>query len=268
MSPCNDQSTIYLKSLGFNVVRFPSSDIYPLLLLGRQNGAVRVLGNLTGLIKKSSSRIPKLTTDVACATINGQNSGTFKLGLGLNILGNLIGAMGGKLATNTNFTDAQNLAFTYEGVLEDSVFPLEIGNFLRGGEVDSDNPILAQYVQGNGDLYVINKTAKSQKFSVTFTRNDGAAANIKIPLIQNTIGANISVSSNITTASTVSFEGKLPLVFGFQCLLIGIQQGVLTLKISHPGEISFSNPTVEFEPEVLNEDGLVVLKKSSRVVEN
>jgi hypothetical protein len=49
---CNDQSMTALSKLGYNVVRHPSANFRPLLLIGKQSGEFIQLGPLNQLITR------------------------------------------------------------------------------------------------------------------------------------------------------------------------------------------------------------------------
>ena len=155
---CKDNSLTYLAGLGYNVIRHPDATFAPLKLLGEQNGEFIVLGSLNQLITASPNPLPAITANQAASDINGQRSSSLKLGVGANILGTLISALGGgNLSASVNYTDATQITFEYQDVVSDSVVPLDAGNYLKDGHVDAENLVLKQYVLGNGKLYLISK---------------------------------------------------------------------------------------------------------------
>lgn len=82
----------------------------------------------------------------------------------------------GNLGVNLSFTDAKQLQFSFTDVTNDSVVPLDVGNYLRNAAVDNANLILQQYVLGNGELFLVTKIAKYNKFSVKFEKGNGIDA--------------------------------------------------------------------------------------------
>lgn len=263
MSLCKDKSVDALKKLGYNVVRHPSVAIKPLSLIGRQGKESLYLGPLNLLITNPPGRLPKIEEDKRAADISGQSSSKLSLAIGANILGSLVGAMGGNLGVNTSYTDAQKVEFHYKDVFNDSVVPAEVGNYLKRGVVDADNLIFREYVLGNGELFVITKTAKSKDFTVKYERNNETAANVKIPALKDLVGGNVKVDAAGKLASGVSFAGKEYLVFGFQCFRVGVLYGEMTLTSVRAGGavLEVTKPTGE-KPSILNEDGLVDLEFS------
>ena len=258
MGVCEDKSVTFLKGLGYNVVRHPNAATQPLDLIGVQKDEPRYLGPLNLLITNPPSSLPKITRDIVSADINGKSSSTLKIGVGVTILGNIIGAMGGNLGVNVNYTNAKQLTFSYTGVLEDSAVPLEVGDYLKAAEVDAGNLVLQQYVLGNGRLYLITRTAKSKKFTVTYEVNTGVDAKVDVPTLQGIAGGSVNVASTAARTAAVAFEGSQNLVFAFQCFEVGVKDGVLTLTTQQAGGVVFlaaggPSPT----PPLLPGDGLL-----------
>lgn len=238
MGICSDTGIKALAHLGYNVVRHPSANFRPLILIGKQKGEFLRLGGLNQLITNAPGALPTLTEDEPGAGIQGQASSKLDLGIGANILGTLIGAMGGNLGINVSYTDARKIEFQYTDVTLDSVQPLDVGNYLRDGEVDAGNLILQQYVIGNGELFVVTKVAKSKKFSVSYEKKNSTGASVDVPQLQALAGANVKVSVDAARASLITFEGDVPLGFAFQCFKVGVIDGVLSLMSVKAGAVT------------------------------
>jgi hypothetical protein len=234
---CSDKSLSYLAGLGYNVIRHPDATFAPLKLLGRQGGEFIVLGSLNQLIMSSSISLPAVTANQAAAEVNGQSSSSLKIGVGANVLGSLIGALGGNPSASLNYTDATNVEFQYQNVFADSIIPLDAGNYLKGAHVDAENLILKQYVLGNGQLYLIAKIIKSDKFTVKYTKNNGVDASVQIPVIQQALGGSISLNTAGGSGATITFQGASPLPFGFQCFQVGVKDGMLDMVSTKAGSV-------------------------------
>src|SRR5262249_43033393 len=162
-------------------------------------------GSLNQLITNPPGPPPAITTGEPGTGIQGESSNKLDLGIGANILGSLIGAMGGNLGINVTYTDARRVEFKYTDVTLDSVVPLDIGNYLRDGNVDAGNLILQQYVLGNGELFVVTKVARSQKFSVSYERKNSTGAKVDVPALQGLAGANVKVTADRQNSSLITF---------------------------------------------------------------
>jgi hypothetical protein len=240
MGICKDSSIEYLKRLGYNVVRHPREGIAPLALVGRQNRTVADLGSLDDVFVQPAPAAPTAVKDLQAAGVNGEESNKLDLSLGVSILGNLIGAMGGNLGIDTGYTNADKISFVYESVLSDRVEPTDIDRFLTQGQINFNSPLMNEYVLGNGNLYVITDTIKSTHFTVKFESSSGIEANVDVPVIEQVVGAKIGISASNEAKGTVTFKGDVPLVFGFRCLELGVLDGQLRLTLSKPGAVTLS----------------------------
>jgi len=237
MGLCKDKSVTFLKNSGYNVVRHPNAAIHPLDLIGVQKKSPLYLGPLNLLITNPPVALPTVTKGIKAADINGKASSKLKIGIGANVLGAIVGAMGGEIGVDLSYTNARQIEFSYAGVLNDQVVPLEVGSYLRDSEVDADNLILQQYVMGNGTLYLITKTAKSNKITVTYERSDGVAARLDVPVLQDVAGGNVEVDTSSAASGKITFEGDEDLVFAFQAFQVGVVDGVLSLTSVRPGGV-------------------------------
>jgi hypothetical protein len=250
MGICKDESTTYLKRLGYNVVRQPQEDIRPLNLIGMQGGSNNYLGSLDKLITNAPGPLPTVQQDLAAADVNGQKSSQLELGIGANILGAVIGAMGGNLGIDTSYTNARQVEFRFTDVLKDRVTPIDVGNYLRDGNVDAGNPVLNEYVLGNGRLFVIIETIKTKKLSVSYQRDTNVAAKVDVPVLQDLVGGNVAIQVGGAAKSTVTYEGSTYLTFGFRCYEVGVQGGGLWVMASGPGAVPLSADDSRTDEEV------------------
>src|SRR5258705_13980946 len=108
-----------LKSFGYNIVRLPKADIQPLLLLSKNGDNLDRLRVVTKLLTAGDVvAAPRIATDIPAANINGSRTGTMKIGLGLSILGNIIGAMGGNLGVLVMCQQPKSALFPFPSVLQ------------------------------------------------------------------------------------------------------------------------------------------------------
>ena len=128
----------------------------------------------------------------------------------------------------------------------DSVAPLDVGNYLRGGQVDVANPLLEEYVLGNGSLYAVTERLRASEITVSFETNQGVKANLDVPVIANQVGGKVSVNISGGRTNAVTFKGPKLLTFGFKCFEIGVRQGKITMVSVKPGAVATA---IEDEPE-------------------
>lgn len=223
---CNDPYLKYLKSLGYNVIRLPKADVRPLQLLARHDGDLQRIGELvTILVSRGNRPLPKVIENTRAANVSGQRSGDLSLGLGLSILGNILGAMGGSgLGLETKFQLAKSITFEFQDVLEDRVEIAALDQYLADADVSPFSRHVATLLEAD-ELYVTTATIKSSKLTVAAKGTNGATVDVKVPEIQGVVGANVKVSGKAERASTVTFEGPIPLAFGFQAIQLVYEQG-------------------------------------------
>ena len=256
MGLCNDGSNTFLRDVGYNVVRLPRDFLPPLSLITRQNDAVEFIGGIDNLISNPGT-LPAITTNQVAASVNGESSSSMKFSIGLSILNGIISGLGGgKLGANIGFTNARKITFEFNNVLFDSVAPLQVGNFLRNGDVDADNPVLKQFVLGNGKLYVVTERLKSAEITAKFEVGDGVNANVDVPVISGAIGGSVGAELASGRTNAVTFKGTNPITFGFKCFQIGLDHGEITMFSVRAGAVPMSLHE-EPEAQTLLSDGLL-----------
>lgn len=261
MGICTDKSTTYLRRLGYNVVRHPREGVRPLDLIGRQRDTVTYLGSIDKLITTPPGPLPEIKTDNAAAGISGQSSSKLALAVGLNVLSAVWSAFGGGAGVSTQYKGVKTIQFIFGEVLTDYAVPLDIGNFLKNGEVDGENPILNEYVMGNGKLYVITRTIKTNTFTVKAEGSGGNEVALDVPAIQQMLDGRVRVSAESGSAGTVTYEGSKHLTFGFECFEVGVEDGVLTMMSASAGSVALSaeagTAAAQAKPMLLEPTGLL-----------
>jgi hypothetical protein len=234
----SDPLLTYLKSFGYSVVRLPRTDLRPLQLLVRAETRLTRLGDLSAVLQPGGrAPLPPLTENVAAANISGERTRDLSLGVGLSILGNVIGAMGGStVGLEAGYKQAKTAAFQFTDVLEDRVDLLAIDQYLGDADVNPLSTYAAQLLDADA-VYVITSTIKTRTFVVDAKDASGASVDLQVPEIQGVVGGNVKVSASPGGASKVVYEGPVPLVFGFQAARLFYADGRYTaFKPLQPGE--------------------------------
>lgn len=260
MGICKDQSLIYLRQYGYNVIRHPRVGINPLDLIGVQKGETLYLGALNELVAHSDEPYPAVKLDQLATDIEGQATSRMKIGIGVNLLGTLVGALGGTIGANLGYTDAKSVSFQYLNVVSDVAGPLAIGNYLRDGDVDADNPILREYVLGNGKLYVIHHVVRSDRLAVNFERQAGVAASVDAGQLQAAVGGQVSVDTSSASSGKIVFAGPTRVAFGFKCLQVILDDGALRLVAAQPGGVALAvdNDEPEAKASLLTDEAQLI----------
>ncbi|HEX8139498.1 MAG TPA: hypothetical protein VF544_18200 [Pyrinomonadaceae bacterium] len=248
MGWCADPYLTYLKSFGYNVIRLPKADLKPLQLMAKQGKELNKLGDLTTLLVAGENiAVPKIEADTVAANISGQRTGEVSIGIGLSILGNIIGAMGGsKLGLETSYKQAKSAAFEFTGVLEDKIELIELDQYLADADVNPFSRYVADMLEAD-ELYVTTATIKSTKFTIEAKKSDGTSLEVEVPVIQGIVGSNVKVANEQSTTTKVSYEGNIPLVFGFQAIRLFYEKG--QYKRFKPLEPGFGMRSLEKVPD-------------------
>ncbi len=221
---CTDPYVALLKAQGYNVVRLPRADFSPLLLLADEGGKdLARMGHLTELL--SGANAPPVKADTRAAGISGKRTAEMNIGLGLNLLGTIIGAMGGSnIGLDTQFKNAASAVFEFPDVLADDVSVVQLDQYLGKARINPASRYLKELLDWD-ELFVVTGTIKSRKFSVEFGTDQQGDIGLKVPAIQQVVGADVKVSGAAGSASKVTFEGSEPLVFGFQARRLVFEDG-------------------------------------------
>ena len=223
---CNDPYLKSLRSFGYNVIRLPKADVTPLQLLTKSGDSLGRIGDLaTVLLPRGSVALPVMKRDTAVASLSGQRSGDLSLGVGLSILGSVIGAMGGsKLGLDLKYKNAKTVTFEFQDVLEDRIDVAALDQYLSDADVSPFSTHVGQLLEAD-QIYVTTATLKSNKIAVEAKSSQDTALDVSIPEIKGVVGGNVKVGPASATASKVTFEGGLPLVFGFQAARLVYDNG-------------------------------------------
>ncbi len=226
---CRDPYLAALKEFGYNVIRLPKADVKPLQIMTKQGRDLNRLGDLADvLVADPSNNLPQIAENTPAANISGKRTSELSLGLGLSILGTIIGAMGGsKLGLEAKYKQARTLTFEFQDILEDKVELTELDQYLGGADINPSSVYVADLLLSD-QVFTTTATIKSTKYTVEAKKSDGTSLELNVPVVQEVVGADVTVSGEAATTSKVTYEGKVPLVFGFQAVQVFYQDGAYT----------------------------------------
>jgi hypothetical protein len=226
---CNDPFVAVLKSFGYNLIRLPKADVKPLQILLRQGRDLNRLGELSDLLVAGSNiPLPPISENTRTANLSGQRTSDLSLGVGLTILGSVIGAMGGsKLGLEAKYQQAKTVAFEFQDVFEDKVEIVNLDKYLTDADVNPFSRYVAELLDAD-EILVTTSTVKSTKFTVEAKTSNGTLLELSIPEIQGIVGGNVKTSGASCVTSRVTYEGAVPLVFGFQAVRLYYDNGYYT----------------------------------------
>src|SRR5260370_38743587 len=193
MGICYDKSVNDLIKLGYNIVRHPTAELQPLTVVGIQDEEARILGLISSLIASPPSERPNIKCNVAAADIEGKKSSKLKIGIGTAVLNQILSAMGNKLALDMKQTNAKTLEFRYVDVKADFATPLDVGNYLKGGDIDGGNPLLTEYLLGAGRLFLIAKVVKCKRIIVRFETDANQSGTVDVTALGGLVSGKIKM---------------------------------------------------------------------------
>jgi hypothetical protein len=237
--PCSDPYLTYLKRFGYNVVRLPRADVRPGQLLTRNGRDLTRLGELADLLAAEGVPAPPVLADQPAANLSGQQTGDLTLGIGLSLLGTIIGALGGsKLGLDATYARARAVVFQFEDVREDRLELLKLDAFLGAADVNPRSAHARELLFAD-EVYVTTATIKSSRFTVDARDAGQRGLELSIPEIQQAVGGNVRVSGGGATSGRVTYEGALPLVFGFQAVQLDYEGGrYQRFKATRAGDVA------------------------------
>lgn len=210
-----DPSVTFLNRFGYNVVRLPRAGIEPMDVIGRDD-TTQWLGPLAS-VWTSTVPVPTPLPPRPAAPVNGQKTDQLQATFGLKILANALAAFGATVpALDVAYRRARTVQFAYANVTSTVVPPLEAGNYLAAGTLNSDNPVVRHYfTDEEPQAFLIVDVLKADALTVTASDERGVAIELDVPAIQQLVGANVSVKPSGSSTSTLTYSGPSPVTFGF-----------------------------------------------------
>ncbi len=251
-----DPFLTHLKKFGYSVVRLPRATVEPLQLVVKNGNRYRSIGKLTTVFSPGPSvPVPTITTNIPAANVNGHKSGNLKIGVGLNLLGHIISAMGGgTLGLQVAYQRARFTEFKFDDVLRDDAEVAKLDQFLSDADINPFSTGIDQMLEADR-VCVTTSTLKSTKFTVISKESREKGLDLQVPVIKAVVGGSVGISADSESSHTITYEGNAPLVFGFQGVRLFYEDGLYTaLAPDKPGAAGLETVmpgTTEGEPEYL-----------------
>ena len=252
MAKKKDPSVTFLNRFGYNVVKLPRVGIEPLDVIGIDE-ATQWLGPLSS-VWKSTLPVPEPSAPRPAAPVNGQKTDKLDIGFGLQILSNALAAFGAAAPSlDLAYKRARKVQFSYTGVTSTVVSPLEAGNYLASGTLNTNNPVVRHYfMEPDSQAFLIVDVLKSNSVTVTALDEHGAEVGVDVPAIEAVLGAGIKVKPVSASNATITYAGPQPLTFGFAVDEIMFDNGRWSLAGAAPsGGLAFAAATATSTPLIL-----------------
>lgn len=251
---CKDPTLKALKSIGYNVVLLPRVDLRPTQLLVANDKRLSRLGEMATVFvqRPGAPPLPAIGPDRPGPNIAITKTAALDATVGLNILGGLISALGGStLGLNLAFAKAAKIQMEYSGTKENAAEPAAIDQFLAGAGLNPFSKAAKDMLEADL-VYVVTSTLKANKVNVTATDANKHAIGIDVPVLANAVGGSMKVTASSSTATTVTFEGEVPLAFAFQAIRLFFEDGAYrTFKPTAGGGLVAESVASPFETDLL-----------------
>lgn len=257
----NDAAIGMLKNIGYVTVRVPRANLRPLQVFEKTGNSLIYRGELSSLFRNGNHALPQISADEVMSNINGKRSSEQKIGVGISILGNIIGALGGsKLGLETGFKTAAASVFEFQNVYGNAIEPFALEEYLSGADINPALPASAKLLEAD-KLYVVTGVVKSNKFGFETKNSSGQNIKIDVPVIQQIVGGSVNVERSSSSETKISFEGAHSLVFGVKAMQMVYENGKFKLlKQAKPDSGALEKATSgetgeESEPQLLETAG-------------
>jgi hypothetical protein len=223
---CSDPFVNALRTVGYNIIRLPKADVRPLQLLYQNGKNLERLGAVTKLLTGGENvPVPRISRDAQAVNISGTQTGQMKIGFGLSLLGMVIGSMGGStLGIETEYKNAKTAAFEFLNVLEDKIEIIDLDKYLGDADINPASVYVSKLLEAD-KLFITTAVIKSTKFTFEARDSGGVGIGVDVPAIQDIVSGNVKVGRETNSSTKIFYEGKTPLVFGFQAVRVFYNDG-------------------------------------------
>ena len=211
MGLCKDPTVKKLNSLGYNMVKLPRAGIEPLDVLGREDKSMERLGSIAE-VWTSTVSAPVPGPPLSVSAINGEQSNSLDLAIGLQTLAGALAGLGAGISLPSlsfGFKKAKKIQFRFVNVESTSVSPFALGRFLTAGTLDLANPFVSHYF-GNDETqeYIIFEVLKSNSISVTAKDEHGVDVAADVGALSGALSANVKLKNTSAGSSEITFESS------------------------------------------------------------
>jgi hypothetical protein len=221
---CSDPLIRAFKGYGYNVVRLPSMQFTPLLLLesdGRRTA--HAIGPIDrNLPAHSACALPTVHRDGQAPDLDVKTTNQVRGRIAAGFLGPVLAAMGADANAAVTLASARSVVIALRDVRRDWVELGEVAEYLESGT--GPGSIHVREAARRGGLFVVTAVLKSKDFSVSVDRSVAEQVRASVPAA-GPVTTSIEETVEQTESSVVSFRGRLPLSFAFQAVKLLYEDG-------------------------------------------
>jgi len=264
------------KDKNFIPLLVPQSGISPLQLVGIYGKNLIPLGDLAvSLPAPSGIELPPVLDDITLGgSFEGKYSAKVKLSVGLKLLGNILKALSGKqIDLTAAYSSARTITFKFSGVSAEKVEINRLDRYLANANIHSEGAHIEQMMIDD-KVGVLTMILKSKEFVISAQREGGEKISVSVPVIQKTAGGSLTVESQDSSNTEISYKGPTPVTFAVQGIRLFFDDGghYTAFDPFKAGQVAVRNEesrgfdTSRFEPQFLDIGG--GFARFSTVLEN
>jgi hypothetical protein len=221
---CPDPLVGAFKRYGYSVVRLPSSEFCPLLLLESDSRhSAHAFGPVaSNLPPLASQPLPTLHRDAPGPDLDIKATNEVSGKVAAGFLGPVLAALGADASASVSLSSARSVVITLRDVRRDWVSLGEIAEYLESGTGTGSAHV--QAAAARGALFVVTAVLKSDQFSVGVDRSVAEELSTKAPGA-GPVTVYADLKAAVSGSTTVSFKGGVSLSFAFQAIKLLYEDG-------------------------------------------
>ncbi|WP_454857523.1 gasdermin [Promicromonospora soli] len=201
----------FLPNRDYLPLAMPTTGVSLLDLLTKDGPVLRRYSSLSAVLTTGADPIPTSFSEERVADATGSTTRHAKVGIGLGIVGSIVQALGAGADLDLKASKAHKVQFTYTDVVADRFDIAALDKWLVSKDLDPTLRNAAELLVAER-LYVVVAVLKAKGLSVTFLDESDHEIAVDVPVVQQAVGAKVSVERSSSRTGTVTFEGKKPLV--------------------------------------------------------
>ncbi|CAH0357287.1 hypothetical protein SPH9361_04936 [Sphingobium sp. CECT 9361] len=223
---CSSAQRDYLKPFGYGTLALPKASTQPLLMLAKRGDRLTPIGPLGGTLVPGAVPLPAAARGPV-ASITGAQSKSLDASLALDVLGSAIGALAGSsLGLKAAYKSASTVEFEFGEVNENRVDFNALDSFLAAASpLPAIGPALQKMLE-NDEVFVITATVDAKSITVKGKKSDGTDLGLDVPVVQQLVGAKVSVGSTGAQSSVLTYTSTdMPLTIGAEVVRLFFRNG-------------------------------------------
>lgn len=256
MARCKDKAVATLNNLGYDVVRFPRSDIAPLDVIVQSGGTHSRLAPLPNLWVSSTPLPAK--TELPAPSVNTVESSELKGAFGIQAIIDIFS----KLTLSAAAKRAKSVQFVALAPTITRCDHADIEEYVTKGQVNTALAAARHFFDDNERLFIITEVIASKKLKIIVGGDSATEAAASAAEITGAIAASGSVGSAKSAANEITYEQDTAAVFGFASAELLYEDGWLVDLPRKPGKAFLSKGKGGNKLPILSESVRLVLTES------